>query len=130
MQPLPPRYPPPVLISHVPESPISVEISSRSCRSVIGAAESEKTPASRVRFVTLIGNLPSCLQFIDLASGLSLRAGITISTPMDGVQLADEFTPDGRAATLIDIIDTPGFDDTPMSDTDTPGVGAAFLATT
>ena len=43
------------------------------------------------------------------------------------VQLADEFTLDGRRVILID---TPGFDDTSKSDTDVLKMIAAFLATT
>lgn len=43
------------------------------------------------------------------------------------VQLADEFTLDGRKVILID---TPGFDDTSKSDTDILRMIAAFLATT
>ena len=42
------------------------------------------------------------------------------------VQLADEFTLDGRKVILID---TPGFDDTSRSDTDVLKMIAAFLAT-
>jgi len=43
------------------------------------------------------------------------------------VQLAGGFTIDGRPVVLID---TPGFDDTKMSDTDVLKLIAAFLATT
>ena len=43
------------------------------------------------------------------------------------VKLADEFTLDGKAVTLIDI---PGFDDTSKSDTEVLETVAAFLATT
>lgn len=43
------------------------------------------------------------------------------------VQLADEFTLDGRNVALID---TPGFDDTTKSDTDVLRMIADFLATT
>ena len=42
------------------------------------------------------------------------------------VQLADKFTLDGRAVTLID---TPGFDDTSKSDTEILKMIAFFLAT-
>ena len=42
------------------------------------------------------------------------------------VQLADEFTLDGRSVTLID---TPGFDDTTKSDSDILEMIAAFLVT-
>lgn len=43
------------------------------------------------------------------------------------VQLADEFTLDGRRVILIDTL---GFDDTSKSDTDVLKMIAAFLATT
>ena len=43
------------------------------------------------------------------------------------VQLSDEFTLDGRRVVLID---TPGFDDTPRSETEILQMIAAFLATT
>ena len=43
------------------------------------------------------------------------------------VQLADEFTFDGRRVILIDTL---GFDDTSKSDTDVLKMIAAFLATT
>ena len=43
------------------------------------------------------------------------------------VQLADEFTLDGRQVILID---TPGFDDTSKCDADILKIIAAFLATT
>jgi predicted GTPase len=42
------------------------------------------------------------------------------------IQLADEFTLDGRQVVLID---TPGFDDTTKSDTDILKMIAGFLAT-
>ena len=43
---------------------------------------------------------------------------------MAEVELADEFTLDGRTVTLID---TPGFDDTLKSDTEILNIIAAFL---
>ena len=43
------------------------------------------------------------------------------------VQLANEFTLDGRTVSLID---TPGFDDTLKSDTDILRMIAAYLAAT
>ena len=46
---------------------------------------------------------------------------------MAEVELADEFTLDGRVVTLID---TPEFDDTSKSDTEILKIIAAFLATT
>ena len=43
------------------------------------------------------------------------------------VQVADKFTLDGRVVTLID---TPGFDDTTMSDTEIVKMISFFLAAT
>ena len=67
------------------------------------------------------------LQFINLASHSNLRVGMSLESCTDGVQLADEFTMDGRRVALID---TPGFDDTTKSDTDVLKMIADFLATT
>ena len=67
------------------------------------------------------------LQFINLASHSSLRVGMNLGSCTDEVQLADEFTLDGRRLVLID---TPGFDDTTKSDTDVLKMIADFLATT
>ncbi|KAF9650766.1 hypothetical protein BDM02DRAFT_3111513 [Thelephora ganbajun] len=62
-----------------------------------------------------------------MASGSNLRIGMDLVSCTAEVQLADEFTIDGRQVTLID---TPGFDDTNKSDTDILKLIAAFLATT
>ena len=51
--------------------------------------------------------------------------GLTSCTA--GIQLADEFTIDGRRVILID---TPGFDDTNVSDAEILNMIGAFLATT
>ena len=67
------------------------------------------------------------LQFINLASHSSLRVGMDLKSCTQEVQLADEFTMDGRRVVLID---TPGFDDTAKSDTDVLRMIADFLATT
>ena len=69
----------------------------------------------------------SCLQFINLASGSNLRVGMNLKSCTVKVELANEFTLDGRRVILID---TPGFDDTSRSDADIPEMIAAFLATT
>ena len=61
-----------------------------------------------------------------MASGSSLRIGRGLKSCTAEVQLADEFTLDGRPVILID---TPGFDDTDRSDTDILRLIAAFLAT-
>jgi len=66
-------------------------------------------------------------QFINLASRSNLRIGMNLESCTAEVQLADEFTLDGRSVILID---TPGFDDTSKSDTDILKMIAAFLATT
>ena len=71
-------------------------------------------------------NSLGCLQFINLASGSNLRIGMLLESCTAEVQLADKFTLDGRAVTLID---TPGFDDTSKSDVDILKMIAAFLAT-
>ena len=62
-----------------------------------------------------------------MASGSDLRIGTDLESCTAEVQLADEFTLDGRTVILID---TPGFDDTNKSDTDILKLIAAFLATT
>ena len=71
--------------------------------------------------------LTGCTQFIDLASGSNLRIGMGPEPCTVEVELADEFTLDGRTMTLID---TPGFDDTAKSYTEILNIIAAFLATT
>lgn len=70
---------------------------------------------------------PPSFQFINLASRSNLRIGMNLESCTAEVQLADEFTLDGRRVILID---TPGFDDTSKSDTDVLKMIAAFLATT
>ena len=72
----------------------------------------------------MTGGSSDCLQFINLASGSNLRAGMNSTAE---VQLSDEFTLDGRPVTLID---TPGFDDTSKSDAEILKIIATFLATT
>ena len=67
------------------------------------------------------------LQFINLASHSNLRVGMDLESCTEKVQLAEEFTIDGRRVMLID---TPGFDDTTKSDTDILKMIADFLATT
>ena len=77
--------------------------------------------------VTMAGDSLGSLQFINLASRSNLRIGISLQSCTAEVQLADEFTLDGRKAILIDTL---GFDDTSKSDTDVLKMIAAFLATT
>ena len=62
-----------------------------------------------------------------MASNSGLRIGTGLKSCTSDVQLANEFTLDGRQIILFD---TPGFDDTNKSDTDILRLIAAFLATT
>ena len=91
----------------------------------MGAAESGKTSVSSERLVVMVGNSSGRLQFINLASGSSLRIGMGSKSRTAEVELADEFTLDGTRVTLIDI---PGFDDT-KNDADILEMIAAFFAT-
>ena len=72
-------------------------------------------------------NSPNSLQFINLASGSSLRIGTGLESCTYEVNTADTFRLDGIPVTLID---TPGFDDTSKTDTDILKLIAAYLATT
>jgi hypothetical protein len=62
-------------------------------------------------------------QFVNLISGSNLGVGSGLKSCTDNVQTVD-FTLDGRRVVLID---TPGFDDTTLSDTDVLNMIAAFL---
>ena len=62
-------------------------------------------------------------QFINLISGSNFTVGNGLRSCTDSVQTVD-FDLDGRRVVLID---TPGFDDTTMSDTDVLNMIAAFL---
>ena len=93
----------------------------------MGATGSGKSSVSSVRLVITTRSSPGFLQFINLASGSSLQVGHDLESCTVEVQLADVFTVDGRRVILID---TPGFDDTSMSDMDILRLIAAFLATT
>jgi GTP1/Obg family GTP-binding protein len=66
------------------------------------------------------------VQFINLVSGANLGVGQGLRSCTDKVQIAGAFDLDGRRVVLID---TPGFDDTTLSDTDVLKMIAAFLAT-
>ena len=72
-------------------------------------------------------NSSNCLQFINRASGLSLRVGTGLKPCMDEVTPVDPFLLDGVPVILIN---TPGFDDTPKSDMKVLKLIAAYLATT
>ena len=93
----------------------------------MGATGSGKTSVSSIFPVKMTGNSSRCPQFINLASGSGLRIGMGLESCTAKVQLANQFALDGRPVTLID---TPGFDDTIMSDTDVLKMIAAFLAMT
>ena len=97
------------------------------CRRVMGATGSGKTQVSGIHLIPMDRDSPGYLQFINLASGSNLPVGMGLRSCTADVQLADEFTLEGRTVTLID---TPGFDDTSKSDTDILKLIAAFLATT
>ena len=92
----------------------------------MGATGSGKTSVSSICLV-VIRNSPGCLQFINLASGSSLRVGMCLESCTAEVKVADEFTLDERTIILVD---TPGFDDTSKSDTDILKIIAAFFSTT
>jgi len=62
-----------------------------------------------------------------MASGSQFRVGMDLQSCTAEVQVASEFTIDGRRVVLID---TPGFDDTNVSDSDILEKIAAFLAVT
>jgi len=62
-----------------------------------------------------------------MASGSDLLVGTDLESCTTDVQLANEFILDGRT---VELIDTPGFDDTSKSDADVLEMVAAFLATT
>ena len=66
------------------------------------------------------------IQFIGVASGSQLPVGMGLESCTAEVQLSNEFIVDGRRVILID---TPGFDDTNISDAETLNRIAVFLAT-
>ena len=75
----------------------------------------------------MTGSSPNWLQFINLASGSNLQVGNDLDSCTAEVQPTVEFTVDERVVILID---TPGFDDASMRDTDILKLITAFLATT
>ncbi|KAF9223438.1 hypothetical protein BS17DRAFT_781854 [Gyrodon lividus] len=66
-------------------------------------------------------------QFINLASGSNLRAGSGLESCTNEVQTSLPFNVGGQPVILID---TPGFDDTTLTDTDVLRIIAAYLVTT
>lgn len=92
----------------------------------MGATGSGKTSVRPI-IPRSVCELIRSLQFINLASGSQLRVGISLKSCTAEVQVANEFTLDGRQVVLID---TPGFDDTNVSDAEILEKIAAFLAVT
>ena len=72
-------------------------------------------------------NSPNCLQFINRASGSSLRVGTGLKSCTYEVNPVDPFLLDGIPVILID---TPGFDETSKSDVEVLKLIAAYLAST
>ncbi|CAL1717187.1 unnamed protein product [Somion occarium] len=64
--------------------------------------------------------------FINLVSGSDLEVGTGLRSCTRGVDISSPFTIGGRTATLID---TPGFDDTNLSDTEVLTIISLFLST-
>lgn len=64
--------------------------------------------------------------FINLASGSTFRVGNGLRSCTSEIDVTDAFDLDGRRVVLID---TPGFDDTQLSDTEVLQMIAAFLET-
>ena len=64
------------------------------------------------------------LQFVNLASKSHLKVGQDLNSCTSEIQESGESVLDGRRVVLID---TPGFDDTHISDTDVLKSIAAFL---
>jgi hypothetical protein len=63
-------------------------------------------------------------QFISLVSGSNLRIGGQLESCTAEMEVSMPFELDGR---LVELIDTPGFDDTTMCDTDILNMIAAYL---
>ncbi|KAF8805394.1 hypothetical protein BYT27DRAFT_7193157 [Phlegmacium glaucopus] len=63
--------------------------------------------------------------FINLLSGSGFKIGNELESCTDDIQIAEPFKLDGRIVTLID---TPGFDDTKLSDTSVLSMIAAYLS--
>jgi hypothetical protein len=70
-------------------------------------------------------NLIPFTQFINTASGSTLPIGKGLDSCTSEVQESAQFELDGRLVTLID---TPGFDDSALSDVDVLEMIAAFLS--
>ena len=92
----------------------------------MGATGSGKTSvrATSYRYAC---KLTRSFQLINTASGSQFREGNNLKSCTAEVEVAEEFTLDGRRVILID---TPGFDDTTVSDAEILEKIAAFLAVT
>jgi hypothetical protein len=66
-------------------------------------------------------------QFTNLVSGSKLRIGEGLESCTAQVQVSKPFEVDGR---LVELIDTPGFDDTTKSDADILKMIATYLCNT
>lgn len=67
------------------------------------------------------------LQFVNLVSGSQLKVGDGLESCTAEVQISPPFEFDGRKVALID---TPGFDDSSMSDADVLKMIATYLCDT
>ena len=63
-------------------------------------------------------------QFINLVSGSNLRVGDQLESCTAEVEVSMPFEVDGQ---LVELIDTPGFDNTTMSDADILNMIAVYL---
>ncbi|KAF9653408.1 P-loop containing nucleoside triphosphate hydrolase protein [Thelephora ganbajun] len=96
-------------------------------RKSASSSKHRKAPGPPIMIAVMGATGSGKTSFINLASRSNLRIGMNLNSCTAEVQLADEFSLDGRRVILID---TPGFDDTSKSDTDILKMIAAFLATT
>ena len=96
---------------------------------VMGATGSGKSSVRSFSFSkSRIGNShPRYVQFINLVSGSRLEVSDGLKSCTKDVRMADAFKLNGRSVVLVD---TPGFDDTTISDTDILKKIAVFLAAT
>lgn len=95
------------------------------------AKETKATPPSPVTsetvYVAVMGSTGSGkTTFINLASGSDLRVGMGLESCTNEVQTSVPFSVGGRQVLLLD---TPGFDDTTMTDTDVLRIISAYLVT-
>ena len=96
------------------------------CSSIMGATGAGKSTVSHLDGISRVPNAEK-LQFINLVSGSGMAIGQGLSSCTSKVETTDTFMLDGRLVTLID---TPGFDDSNVSDTDILKMIALFLSST